>query len=177
VRSLAEELGRRVGLPAHLGALRRLACGELRLDDPLAVTGLRANPLPEIEGRPPRWRIEAPTPSEAETSSRPSGAETARELAAKTLRERLAPPWRLLPFPASELAGDEPARMLDRLLQGQRLRLDPHTCQLLELEQGGSSDLHALVERAAGRMVIVRREPEQHRIAPIRVLRFGPVGD
>lgn len=168
VRSLAEELGRRVGLPAHLGALRRLACGELRLDDPLAVTGLRANPLPEIEGRPPRWRIEAPTASEAET---------ARDLAARTLRERLAPPWRLLPFPASELAGDEPARLLDRLLQGQRLRLDPHTCQLLKLEQGGPSDLHALVERAAGRMVIVRREPEQHRIAPIRVLRFGPVGD
>jgi tRNA pseudouridine55 synthase len=165
VRSLAEELGRRVGVPAHLGALRRLACGELRVDDPLAVTGLRPIRLPEIEGRPPRWRIEAPF--HAEESE-------VRSQTAKLLHERLAPPWLRLPFPASELHGDEPARLLDRLLHGQRLRLDSQTCQHLKLEASAASELHALVERAAGRMVIVRRDPQQHRIAPIRVLRFEP---
>jgi tRNA pseudouridine55 synthase len=152
VRSLAEELGRRIGLPAHLGALRRLACGELTVGDPLAVTGLVATSLPEIPGRPPRWRIEG-----------------GQEL----LRGRLAPPWPRLPFPASDLSGTEHGPLLDRLLQGQRLHLDPQTCTRLRIEQGGPSDLHALVDRAEGRMIIVRRHPQDQRLAPVRVLRFA----
>jgi tRNA pseudouridine55 synthase len=167
VRSLAEELGRRIAVPAHLGALRRLACGDLSLDDPLAVRGLLANPLPAIEGRPPRWRIQGAIAGEPDENP-----ESARESAAKLLRERLAPPWSRLPFPASELAGPEPSRLLDRLLQGQRLRLDPHTCGCLNIEQHGQSELHALVDRAGGRMILVRREPDKQRIAPVRVLRF-----
>jgi tRNA pseudouridine55 synthase len=153
VRSLAEELGRRVDLPAHLGTLRRLACGELAVDDPLAVSGLVATQLPAIEGRPPRWRIEG-----------------GQEL----LRGRLAPPWRHLPFPASELVGTDHGPLLDRLLQGQRVRLDARTCTSLQMDQGGPSDLHALVDRAAGRMILVRRDFGEQRLAPIRVLRFTP---
>ena len=166
VHSLAEELGRRIALPAHLGSLRRLGCGPLRVDDPLAVSNLQATRLPAIEGRPPRWRVEAPIAAES--------PDIAREQTATLLRERLAPAWRMLPFPASELAGPEPTRLLDRLLQGQRLRLDSATCTCLQLDPSGPSELHALVDRAAGRMIIVRREPEQQRIAPVRVLRFEP---
>ncbi|NVB41572.1 tRNA pseudouridine(55) synthase TruB [Pseudenhygromyxa sp. WMMC2535] len=57
VRSLAEELGRRLGVPAHLGALRRLSCGALRVEDALGgLTGRRLDD-PEVGGRP-RWRVE-----------------------------------------------------------------------------------------------------------------------
>lgn len=164
VRSLAEELGRRIDLPAHLGSLRRLACEQLHVDDPRTVAGLRALRLPDLDKRPPRWRIELPSGEDPE--------DDARERTGEHLRERLVPPWELLPFAASELAGPDSARLLDRLLQGQRLRLDPSTCEALKLAPSSASELHALVERAAGRMIIVRREPEQHRIAPVRVIRF-----
>ncbi|MFO7561260.1 MAG: tRNA pseudouridine(55) synthase TruB [Enhygromyxa sp.] len=165
VRSLAEELGRRLGLPAHLGALRRLACGDLRVDDPIAVTGLQASELPPIEGRAPRWRVQL----------QPSGdsPEAAREHAAAALQERLAPPWERLPFPASVLEGSDHRPTLDRLLQGQRLRLDAPTSKALGLPAEGSSELHAIVDRAVGCMVLVRRDSEQRRLVPIRVLRFG----
>lgn len=167
VRSLAVELGRRIGLPAHLGALRRLACGALSISDPLAVTGLEATALPALGDRPPRWRIEL---GGSDTSARESAA-SARERAEAVLRERLAPPWERLPFSASVLEGAEHRPVLERLLQGQRPRLDARTCTVLGLPSAGSSELHAIVDRAAGCMIIVRIEPDRGRLAPLRTLR------
>jgi len=163
VRSLAQELGRRLGLPAHLGALRRLACGTLTLDDPLALTGLRANALPPIEGRPPRWRVEL-DPAD-------------RERTGAALLERMAAPWARLPFHVSELSGPDHLPALERFFQGQRLRADPQTCASLGLPDDPGEGLYAVVDPALGRMVIVRREPDQRgseRLAPDRVLRFEP---
>jgi tRNA pseudouridine55 synthase len=53
IRTLAVELGRRVGLPAHLGALRRLAVGGFELTDPRVADGLVAHARPG-RGAPPR---------------------------------------------------------------------------------------------------------------------------
>ena len=53
IRSLAEELGRRAGLPAHLAALRRLACGAFTLEHPGARV-LSASRLPDRPGTPQR---------------------------------------------------------------------------------------------------------------------------
>lgn len=57
VRALAEELGRRTGVPAHLAALRRLACEELRLDDPRTVVVRVSARLPDLPGAPPKFRL------------------------------------------------------------------------------------------------------------------------
>jgi tRNA pseudouridine55 synthase len=161
VRSLAEELGRRLGLPAHLGALRRLACGQLRIDDPLVVGQLTPVELPPLEGRPPKWRIEVPGAGEGEQ----------REQAGALLRAHLSPPWRRLPFEAVELAPAGPhLAALRRLLQGQRLAADAET--LASFGLGADEGPCALVDRAGGHLIVVRRE--RGRLAPSRVLRFDP---
>jgi tRNA pseudouridine55 synthase len=46
IRTLAAELGRRVDMPAHLGALRRLAVGGFELGDPRVAGDLVAHPRP-----------------------------------------------------------------------------------------------------------------------------------
>jgi tRNA pseudouridine(55) synthase len=165
IRSLAEELGRRLGLPAHLGALRRLACGALRVDDPQVVGELVGVELPAIEGRPPKWRIE-PAPNDTDTPP--------REHAAAYLRARMRPPWQLLPFETRELprAGThEP--LLARLLQGQRLRADGETLVALGLDDDAAGTC-GIVDRAGGHVIILAVEREHGRIAPYRVLRFDP---
>ena len=73
------------------------------------------------------------------------------------------------------LEGPDHRRVLERLLQGQRPRLDAPTCTLLGISPEGSEH-HALVDRAAGCMLIVRRDPEQLRLIPIRTMRFAPAG-
>lgn len=165
VRSLAEELGRRLGLPAHLGTLRRLACADLRVDDRRAVTGLGARELPPLEGRPPRWRVEAP-----------SAVGEGREAAGDLLRAKLDPPWARLPFPCFAL-NEAGSPEFARLLQGQRLGLDPAMRARLGLEPG--SGICALIDRAGGHMVLARRDQDRAgrpRLAPSRVLRF-PIQD
>jgi tRNA pseudouridine55 synthase len=169
IRSLAEELGRRLGLPAHLGALRRLACGTLRLDDPQIVGPLVPVELPPIEGRPPKWRME-PGPDIPGIPGIP-GIETTRERTAAWLRTRMSPPWRRLPFETSELSpAGAHGPLLARLLQGQRLRADGETLAALGLN--AAEGACAIVDRAGGHVIILARE--QGRIAPHRVLRFDP---
>ncbi len=168
VRSLAQELGRRLALPAHLGSLRRLACGELSVEHPEAVTGLVAQRLPDIEGRPPKWRIDAPPGAPGAAAEGP--ALDPREVAKTTLEAHLLPPWSCLPFPASELRGADHLAAFERLLQGQRLRADDRTCAGLGLAQPPSAEIYALVDRAMGRMILVRHDPVERRLAPIRVL-------
>jgi tRNA pseudouridine55 synthase len=166
IRSLAEELGRQLDLPAHLGALRRLACGASSVDDPTIITGLAAVELPPIEGRPPKWRIEPPNVNPDLDRREQTGA---------WLRAHMSAPWQRLPFEASELprAGAHEA-LLARLLQGQRLRADDETLAVLGLDsslQPGEGTC-AIVDRAGGHMIILVRE--HGRIAPHRVLRFDP---
>jgi tRNA pseudouridine55 synthase len=162
IRSLAEELGRRLDLPAHLGALRRLACGALRVDDPKIITGLAAVELPPIEGRPPKWRIEPPNVDPMLDRREQTGA---------WLRAHMSAPWQRLPFETSELprAGAHEA-LVARLLQGQRLRADDETFATLGLQPNEGTC--AIVDRAGGHMIILVRS--QGRIAPHRVLRFDP---
>lgn len=164
IRSLAEELGRRLELPAHLGSLRRLACGALRLDDPLVVGPLVAVELPPIEGRPPKWRMEPPSLDLDPATDR-------REQTAAWLRARMSPPWRRLPFETHELPAAGPHEpLLARLLQGQRLRADGETLTALGLP--AAEGTCAIVDRAGGHMILL--DQEHGRIAPHRVLRFDP---
>ena len=170
IRSLAEELGRRLALPAHLGSLRRLACGELRLDDAAIVTGLTVDELPAIEGRPPKWRIDAPAQGDA-ANDVPGDA---RERAAALLRARLSPPWTRLPFPVGHPQASA-GPLLQRLVQGQRLRAEPDTLAELGLaeltDEASEPALRALVDRAAGHLIIVNLD--HTRISPVRLVRFA----
>lgn len=104
VRSLSAELGRRLGVPTYLAALRRLACGPLRVDDPRAVGGLLVDRLPDVPGLPPKVRLRLPGDGD------PRGAARTRLGAA-----RIAPAD-ALPFPVVD-AGPDEAR-LGGLLHG-----------------------------------------------------------
>ncbi|PCC67479.1 tRNA pseudouridine synthase B [Nannocystis exedens] len=92
IRSLAEELGRRVGLPAHLAGLRRLACGGLDLA--AAVPVLVSARLPDRAGAPPKFRLGL-----AEAGP--------REAMRARLEAALRPPGEVLPFPVRRVAGAE----------------------------------------------------------------------
>ncbi|PRP90582.1 tRNA pseudouridine synthase B [Enhygromyxa salina] len=176
VRSLAEELGRRLGLPAHLGSLRRLACGPLGVDDPRVVGGLNAVLLAASEGRPPKWRVELPGERDPGDGASGEPDHDPRRHAAAELRARMSDPWQRLDFEVSELPSEgahEP--LITRLIQGQRLGADEQTCAVLGLARREGPC--ALVDRAAGRMIILQREPSERgrlRLAPSRVLRFEP---
>jgi tRNA pseudouridine55 synthase len=118
VRALAEELGRRLGVPAHLGALHRTQSGTLSLEHPRALTGLLAEPVlpPDpgpADGRPgrtaPRWRLRLPS------------CDT-RESASAWLRSRLLAPVEVVPLPVLHASDDESGqRALARLASGQVL--------------------------------------------------------
>ena len=87
IRSLAEELGRRTGIPIHLAALHRIACGPLTLTDPLAVGGLVATRLPDRPGLPPKFRLGLPAEGEPRAAAR------------ERLGAALRAPVDALPFP------------------------------------------------------------------------------
>lgn len=167
VRSLAEELGRRLGVPAHLGALRRTACGVLDLDRPDVVSGLIAsrlepwgctpNPRHRHKGEPPRWRID-----------RGEAPDAGREALAAHLRKGLVAPWTCLPFEVRVLDGDEPS-VWARLRQGQRLSFDDRTRAAL-----GLADLDgpcALARPSTRELLIAVRRAGQ--LAPERWVRWG----
>jgi tRNA pseudouridine55 synthase len=117
VRSLAEELGRRVHMPAHLGSLRRLACGHLALDHPRALGGLAARTLPAAREGAVRWRIRP--------RGGPEDGPTIRGLCSSMIGQALVSPVEALPFPVV-LAEDGPQgeEALARLGHGQRLDID-----------------------------------------------------
>lgn len=104
IRSLAEELGRRAGLPAHLAALRRTACGELGLADPRTVQVLVSARLPDLAGAPPKYRLGL---ADAE----------GRDAMRARLEAALLAPGDVLPFPVRRVAGGE-ADALQGLLHG-----------------------------------------------------------
>lgn len=173
VRSLAEEWGRRLGLPAHMAALRRTRAGDLSVEDPATVTGLVPRELPALEGRPPRWRVGLPIETEEGVDR-----ETAKARSGDALRERLQPPWTRLPFPAVVLTGEVHGEAFDRLLQGQRLGLDARVRASLQVPAGDGPC--ALVDRARGRMVVADRDRDRAgrpRLAPARVIRLRSPAD
>lgn len=57
VRTLAEQWGRAIGVPAHLRSLRRVAAGDFAVDGPGAIAGLVAEAGPPRPDGKPRWRI------------------------------------------------------------------------------------------------------------------------
>jgi len=122
VRSLAELLGARLGLPAYLGGLRRLACGDLRVDAPRAL-----HPQAEDQGEEARWRwtIRLDPGSEGPEKA-PPGA--------------LLPLDKTLDLPTFEL--DQASPLFTRLTQGQALR-----CGQIEIRDRQPGELVSLVAR------------------------------
>ena len=164
VRSLAEELGRRLGLPAHLEGLRRLASGGLELSAGSTVCDLRVETF-ERAGR----TLHRVRPAEGDD----------REASARVLQGALLAPELALPFRHAHVRGEGDARVMARLLQGQRISpVDPDMESmalraLRGLRVGPVEDGRlTLVDRSAGALVIARREPE--RWAPERTLRPAP---
>jgi tRNA pseudouridine55 synthase len=108
VRSLAEELGRRLGVPAHLGALRRLAAADLRVDDPRALAGFDVTPRDRNRSGKPRHRI------------RLRGVELDRAGQAGAIEAALVDPIEVVPLPKLVLPDDDVGRACTRkLLNGQ----------------------------------------------------------
>lgn len=165
IRSLAEALGRALGVPAHLQALHRTRSGTLVLADPRAVTGLVAHPSPPQPGRPPRVRIEWPT---ADPAAAPTLAER--------LQARLIPPAQAIPLPLLRVRdGPSGQRAMARLASG----------MALEAEDPGLPAAPADAERLAvvpadpqaPGLVVVRRHGDGGRLQPERVVvapRDGP---
>lgn len=113
VRSLAEELGRAVGIPAHLCSLRRLGSGTLQLDDPRTMAGLHVQPLAAGKSGKPRVRIRS---TEAPADRASQAEAIARHLV--SLRDAAPPPrW----LTRRDAAG---VRILDALLQGRPVPSD-----------------------------------------------------
>lgn len=112
VRSLAVELGRRLGVPAHLGALRRRGVGALKVDDRGTVGDL------QVSGAPPRARVGlAGLAPDADNRRADSGAR---------LSAALHPAWHGAPFPVVETTATEDGEALWRALgHGQRCRPRP----------------------------------------------------
>jgi tRNA pseudouridine55 synthase len=149
VRSLAEEVGRRLQVPAHLGGLRRLACGQLALDHPRAVAGLEARAHSPGRDGEARWRI------------RPAGAvgddPAARELCSSLLAEALLSPADALPFPVLRLErGPSGEDALARLGHGQRL--DISHPGLGNTEAIGPLETHVAISGSHGQLLIARVE-------------------
>ncbi len=153
VRSIAAELGRRVGVPAHLGALRRLGVGDARVDDPRIAAGLVAHARPH---------------GGAVVEHRDLGRD--RAAVGAWLRERLGDPLATLTDPVVRLPAED-AR-LGRLAVGQALAA-------VDLPELGGADAGWV----AGPGVLVRIEVDPvpapgRRVAarPVRVIRWTPPG-
>ncbi len=104
IRSLAVELGRQLGVPAHLGALHRVGSGRCTLEHPRVLSGFDVTPMaPRPDGKP-RHRI------------RVAGVADDREAQAEAVRSRLVGPAEALGVPALDLSrdahGEEVARRL-----------------------------------------------------------------
>lgn len=130
IRSFAEELGRRLGVPAHLGALHRLACGATGLHDARARAGFDVSPLPRRPDGKPRHRL------------RLQGIDDDREAQAAALLGGMISPAEALSLPRVDVShaaqGDDLAL---RLGHGQPIAFD-HPA-LAEAPQEG---LFAVVE-------------------------------
>ncbi|HEY0137519.1 MAG TPA: tRNA pseudouridine(55) synthase TruB [Nannocystis sp.] len=165
IRALAVELGRRAGIPAHLGALRRLASGSLALDDPRTVRDIVCEPLPDpLPGLPPKLRLRWPA------------ADSPRDATREALRAALIDPCDALDLPRVAIAADDPRMSaLTRLRCGQSVAVDAAFADLPAgriLGGEGLAPAARLVLHDAAGLVIVRREVTEdgERLRPERVL-------
>lgn len=175
IRSLAVELGRRIGVPTYLAALRRLTSGALRLDDARTVTGISAEPLPDPRpGLPPKLRLRLAT------GAGQGGIAGDRSALRTALRAALLDPGEALPLPTVAIGADDPRMSaLTRLRHGQAVAVDADVAAWLPAgppSAGEGLPMAARVAlRAAGCLVIVRREsaPSGDLLRPERVLIAG----
>jgi len=104
VRSLAVELGRRVGCHAHLRALRRLGSGAARVDDPRALRNFSVEPWEARHDGKPRFRI------------RCADVDVSREAQGSQISAAMLEPSSVLSFPRGEVRGDDEGSGLLRSL-------------------------------------------------------------
>lgn len=155
IRSLAEELGRRAGLPAHLAALRRLACGAFTLEHPGARV-LSASRLPDRPGTPPKFHLGVP------------GAEEGRAAARAHLLGGLVAMEDALPFPVTFVAG--PPGALEGLLHGQSCAADALPTGLRGGGEGLTEAPRRGVSFAQGPLVIARLDEQAGVWRPERLI-------
>lgn len=152
IRALAVELGQRIGLPVHLAALHRLASGTLRVDDPRALTGITAVPLPDPRpGLPPKLRLGL------------GGAGEGRAGQRAALSAALLDPCEALPLPTVAIADDDPRMStLTRLRHGQPVPLDAGLAAWLPASTPtageGLPEAARVALRGAGCLIVARRE-------------------
>lgn len=158
VRSLAEELGRRAGLPAHLAGLCRVGCGELELADRRTVPVTVSARLPDLPGAPPKYRLGV------------AGCASRDELRAR-LDAALLAPGDVLPFPVRtpDAAAADP---LSGLLHGRGV-----AAELLPEVPPSLAEGHELAVRQAvwfpgGALVVVTLVGSQWR--PEKVIHAAP---
>jgi tRNA pseudouridine55 synthase len=157
VRSWAVALGDAIGVPAHLGSLRRLASGPLSIDDPNVVHGLCAIATPRTSGKP-RARLEL------------AGA-IDRDAARDRLRVAVLDPIASLPADWVRAVAPDGERF-ERLCQGL-----PQWAELVGMPPDLGGPGHgAVTEPSGNRLVLVRLEPQPEglRAIPTRLLRLGP---
>lgn len=181
LRTLAVEIGRRAGVPAHLGGLRRVASGPLELADPRTVSGLHSEPLPPRPGLPPKVRLHWPNIEAAAGELRDASGQGRDPRAAigAALRAALIDPCDALGLPLVVIDPDDPrVASLTRLRQGQTVAVDAATAAWLPsapvLSGEGLPPAPRLVLRDAAGIVVVRREAtaDGEVLRPERVL--GP---
>lgn len=171
IRALAVELGRRIGVPMHLAALRRLASGELRVDAPRAVTGITVTALPDPPpGLPPKLRLGLGRAGEGEGPLARPGLRAA-------LQAALMDPCAALPLPTVVIPADDPRMStLTRLRHGQAVGLDAELAAWLPDAAPsvgeGLPEAVRVALRAPDCLIIARREAGEagERLRPERVL-------
>lgn len=104
IRSFAVELGRRLGVPAHLARLHRVGSGRSSLSHPKVVTGFDVMPLPPRPDGKPRHRL------------RVRGVDDERASQAEVLAASLLEPAEALGVPALEVPQDAHGEDLVRRL-------------------------------------------------------------
>jgi len=155
IRSLATELGRRIGCPAHLGELRRLACGPASVGSPVVVSGFHVESRPPSRDGKPRHRLRWTV-----ADSTPEGQRSA-------LLHVLQSPASVLEVPVHAVTPNEPgADLLRRLCEGQTVnRSDPGW----ETSPGG--ECVGVVPSVGEGLIMVRtRAPDLDRLRPDRVV-------
>lgn len=143
IRSLAVELGTRLGVPAHLGSLHRLASGACSLQHPRAISGFDVTPMsPRPDGKP-RHRV------------RVTGVADDREAQAQALLAGLVDPIEVLGIPVLDVPeGDLGADLVRRVGHGQAISADHPV--LTDHDSTGS-----LAVRAGSGLVLCRFEPAE----------------
>jgi tRNA pseudouridine55 synthase len=180
IRSLAALVGERVGVPCHLGALDRTACGATRADHPGLLRPTASPPPEELreEGqgdlsgtkRKPRgWRLSVGGDRESQHTA---------VLAA------MCAPWPLLPV-ESVLATGPLEVEFERLGHGQRLGPSSALGQALAPQAGGEGALAEIPKSAmratgvsadAGRRAVVVAAEDRPELPAAIVVRIEPSG-